>query len=78
VRITRCLGVELEQLSQVVLGEVSCGILCLIDHAGREVLLLASNRMSLVFSVGLSLDLLPLEDLFLDRSGGLESVHEAY
>jgi hypothetical protein len=61
VRIAERLGRELEQLAKVVLGKVSRSVFGFVDDASRQVLLLA----------------LALEDLLLDRSGSLESVHKA-
>lgn len=33
VRVRKCFGVELEELAEVVLGEVTGGIFCLVHHA---------------------------------------------
>jgi hypothetical protein len=73
VGVAECLGVELEQLAQVVLGKVTCRVLRFIDDTRRQVLLLASEELDKK-----SLDnSLSLEDFLLDGASGLEAVHEA-
>ena len=41
VRITERLGIELEELSEIILGEVSGRIFCFVHHTSGEILLLA-------------------------------------
>lgn len=79
VRVADGLGVEVEELAQIILRKMPRSVFRLVHNARRQVLLLTSGKaLDSHHHHTTKIDnLLSLEDFFLDCTGRLESVHKA-